>query len=332
MPLLDSPAKLPLPDKIEPLLIGGKPVSGDGPMLEVVNPADGSLIGCVATSSAVQVDSAIAAAEAALQNSGWAILPPHERARILGKAACEIERQADHLAELQMMENGKTRAESRAQAMSAAGIFRYYAAVCECSEDGIPPARGNYFNMTVHEPVGVVAALTPWNSPLTMGAQKLAPALAAGNAVVLKAAETTTFVSLALGQCVVEAGLPDGLLSVLAGRVETAVALVENPEIGLISFTGGTSTGQSIARGAADRLVPMILELGGKSPHIVFAGADLDAAASSVASGIFGGTGQSCVAGSRLFVEQEIADEFRDLLIEKTRAMRVGMPSDLKRR
>lgn len=328
MPLLDSPATLPSASEVEPLLIGGKAVVGDGPLLDVTNPANGRLIGRVATASEAQVDSTIAEAAAALRTTAWAQRPPHVRARLLLEAAATIERQADHLAELQMLENGKTRAESRAQALSAAGIFRYYAAVCECSEDAVPPARGEYFNMTVHEPVGVVAALTPWNSPLTMGAQKIAPALAAGNAVVLKAAETTSFVSLALGQCVVEAGLPDGLLSVLAGGVETAVALVENPRIGLISFTGGTSTGQSIARGAADRLVPMILELGGKSPHIVFADADLEAAASAVATGIFGGTGQSCVAGSRLFVERAVADDFRDLLIAKTRALRVGAPSD----
>lgn len=152
--------------------------------------------------------------------------------------------------------------------------------------------------------------------------------MAAGNAIVLKAAETTSFVTLALGQCVVAAGLPEGLLSVVAGGVETAVALVEDPRIGLISFTGGTSTGQSIARGAADRLVPMILELGGKSPHIVFADADLKAAAKSVASGIFGGTGQSCVAGSRLFVEKSISDEFCALLTAEAEAMRLGPPND----
>jgi len=330
MPLLNVPARLPEPEQIEPLLIGGKSVAGDGPVLDVVNPADGSLIGRVATSSPAQVSQTIATAKTALRKTGWGELPPHQRARILGKTADEIERQADHLAQLQMLENGKTLKESRAQAIAAAGIFRYYAAVCECSEDTMPPARGDYFTMTVQEPVGVVAALTPWNSPLTMGAQKIAPALAAGNAVVLKAAETTSFVSLALGQCVVVAGVPDGLVSVIAGQVETAIALVNDPGIGLISFTGGTSTGQSIARDAADRLVPLILELGGKSPHIIFADADLEAAAKTVAAGIFGGTGQSCVAGSRLFVENSVADTFRDLLIAEANAMPVGPPSDPK--
>lgn len=328
MSLLSQEAGLPPVDQTQDLMIAGRPVAGDGPPLDVVNPATGALLGRVGTSSPVQVAAAIAAGHKALVQTGWAARPPHERARILSRAADEIERQADHLADLQMSENGKTRTESRAQAMSAAGIFRYYAAVCECSEEAMPPARGDYFTMQVYEPVGVVAALTPWNSPLTMGAQKIAPALAAGNAVVLKAAETTSFVTLALGQCVVAAGLPAGLLSVIAGGRETAVALVEDPGIGLISFTGGTATGQSIARGAADRLVPLILELGGKSPHIVFADADLRAAAKAVAGGIFGGTGQSCVAGSRLFVEASVADEFRALLTEAASAMTLGPPSD----
>ncbi|WP_274424943.1 aldehyde dehydrogenase family protein [Chelativorans sp. YIM 93263] len=328
MSLFAEPATMPLPDRIEDLLIGGRPVAGDGPVMDVINPANGKRIGRIGTSTPAQVSNAIALAQEAGRSTAWGLQPPHMRARVLARAADEIERQADHLAELQMNENGKTRTESRAQAMAAAGIFRYYAAVCECIEDAMPPARGDYFTMTVHEPVGVVAALTPWNSPLTMGAQKLAPALAAGNSVVLKAAETTSFVTLALGQCVVAAGLPEGLLSVVAGGVETAVALVEDSRIGLISFTGGTSTGQSIARGAADRLVPMILELGGKSPHIVFADADLKAAAKSVAKGIFGGTGQSCVAGSRLFVEKSVADEFQGLLVAEAEGMRLGPPSD----
>jgi acyl-CoA reductase-like NAD-dependent aldehyde dehydrogenase len=328
MPLLDEIYSMPTPDTVEPLLIGGLPIAGDGAILDVMNPADGSLIGRVAASSPAQVARTIAQADDALRRTGWGDLPPHTRARVLGKTADEIEARADHLAALQMLENGKTLKESHAQAIVAAGIFRYFAAVCECSEDAMPPARGDYFTMTVQEPVGVVAALTPWNSPLTMGAQKIAPALAAGNAVVLKAAETTSFVSLALGQCAVAAGLPTGLLSVITGATETAIALVEDPGVGLISFTGGTSTGQSIARGAADRLVPMILELGGKSPHIVFADADLKTAAQSVASGIFGGTGQSCVAGSRVFVENAVADEFRDLLIAETDKMRVGPPSE----
>lgn len=327
MPILEGPFALP-GEAVEPLLLSGKPEMGKGPVIEVTDPSDGSVIGRVSTVLPSEIAELTANAREAYSASGWPTWLPQERARILSRAADIIEARADILAELQMMENGKTRKESRSQALSAAGIFRYYAAVCECAEEHMPPARGAYFTMTVYEPYGVVAALTPWNSPLTMGAQKLAPALAAGNAVVLKAAETTTFVTLALTQCVVEAGLPEGLVSVVSGGADVGRALVADPGVDLISFTGGTSTGQAIARTAADRLVPMILELGGKSPHIVFADADLPKAAASVASGIFGGSGQSCVAGSRLYVEESVRKEFTTLLLQEAAKMRVGPPRD----
>lgn len=325
MPILEGPFQLPA-EGVEPLLLLGRPVMGDGPVLDVTDPSNGALIGRISTIKAGSVAPLVAQTRAAWVASGWAKRLPHERARLLTRTADVIEARADILAELQMLENGKTRKESRAQAMSAAGIFRYFASVCECVEEEMPPARGNYFTMTVYEPYGVVAALTPWNSPLTMGAQKLAPALAGGNAVVLKAAETTTLVTLALAQCLVEAGLPEGLVSVISGGGDVGRALVEDKGVDLISFTGGTSTGQAIARGAAERLVPMILELGGKSPHIVFADADLKAAARGVANGIFGGSGQSCVAGSRLFVEASVADEFNALLIVEAEKMKAGPP------
>lgn len=316
------------PDSSAPMLLAGARVAGQGQPLPVIDPSTGDRIDTVDTASRAQVDEAVAAGKRVLADSGWADTLPHERAAVLQRIAAGIEANLDDIGELQMRENGKTRAESRSQARSAAATFRYYAAVCEVLGEDMPPARGPYFTMTRHEPLGVVAALTPWNSPLTMGAQKIAPALAAGNAVVLKPAETTSLVSLALGQCCVDGGLPAGLLSVLPGRAEVGEALVDNRAIGCISFTGGTATGQRIARSAADRLIPVILELGGKSPHIVFADADLEAAARAVADGIFGGTGQSCVAGSRLFVEAGVAGAFMGLLVREAEAMTVGPPSD----
>lgn len=316
------------PETNAPILLAGARVSGKGQPLPVIDPSTGDQIGTVDTASQAQVDEAVTAGERVLAASGWADWPPHERAAVLQQIAAGIEANLDDIGELQMRENGKTRAESRGQARSAAATFRYYAAVCEVLGDNMPPARGPYFTMTLHEPLGVVAALTPWNSPLTMGAQKIAPALAAGNAVVLKPAETTSLVSLALGQCCIDGGLPAGLLSVLPGRADVGAALVDNHAIGCISFTGGTATGQRIARSAAERLIPVILELGGKSPHIIFADADLEAAARAVADGIFGGTGQSCVAGSRLFVEAGVSDAFMALLVREAEAMTVGPPSD----
>lgn len=314
-------------DGTYPLLLAGRFTGGEAADMEVVNPANGRGIGQVATASQAQIDAAVRTGrKAALAPGGWAARLPHERAAVLYAIADDITRNVDRIAELQMNENGKTRTESRGQALSAAGTFRYYAGVCESLGEEMPPARGDYFNITVYEPLGVVAALTPWNSPLTMAAQKIAPALAAGNAMVLKPAETTSLVTLALADCCVAAGLPDGLLSVLLGGRAVGEGLVNHPQVDCISFTGGTETGQAIARGVADRLIPLILELGGKSPHIVFADADLPAAAKAVASGIFGGTGQSCVAGSRLFVEASAVDAFRELLIAEAEKMVVAPP------
>lgn len=313
---------------VVPLIIGGERVAGEGAPIATINPDSGEPIAPLRAASAAQVDLSVVRAKHAFNDPAWNGATAHERAAFLFAIHDAMQDRLDDLAALQSAENGKPLAECRAQASKAASYFRYYGSVCETLEDALPPARGPYLTATVHEPVGVVAAITPWNSPLTMAAQKIAPALGAGNAVVLKAAETTSLVTLALGECCLDAGLPPGLLSVLAGGAETGTALTGHPDIDLISFTGGTRTGQAIARGAADRLLPLILELGGKSPHIVFADADLKKAAHSVASGIFTGSGQSCVAGSRAFVEESVCEEFQTLLLDATRAMPVGRPSD----
>ena len=237
--------------------------------------------------------------------------------------------EADKLARAQMVENGKVLAECRAQVASAAAIFRYYAAVCETTTDAVTPSRGPYVSMTIHEPMGVVAAITPWNSPLTMEAQKVAPALAAGNCVIVKPSEVTPGVALHLGRILLEAGVPPGVVNVIPGAgAETGLALVRHPGIGMISFTGGTETGRRIGVIAAERGVPVSLELGGKSPNIVFADADLDRAVEGVSGGIFGSTGQSCIAGSRLLVEASVYGEVMERLIAKARGIRFGDPAD----
>ncbi len=315
-------------DQPAAILLGGRMVQGQGTPLTVVNPATGKTLGLCGTASPEQVNQAVLKGKAALADGGWGGWEPHRRAAVLHGIHDAIIADLDRIAGLQMIENGKTMAESQAQARSAAGVFRYYAGVCETLQEEMPPARGAYFTMTVHEPLGVVAALVPWNSPLTMGAQKLAPALAAGNAVVLKPAESTSLVSLALGEACMAGGLPEGLVSVLPGRADVGGAMVAHPDVGCVSFTGGTSTGQRIAATAMERLVPTILELGGKSPHIVFEDADLEAAAKAVAGGIFGGTGQSCVAGSRLFVQAAVQERFRDLLVAEAARYVVGPPTD----
>lgn len=312
----------------QPILLGGEWVAGEGEPLEAVNPVDGSVYGVAGTASPGQVETAVGAAAEAVDNSGWGQRLPHERASLLYRMAELIRERAEDLAWIQVRENGKTYRESLGQANSAAATFRYYAGVCETLEGEVTPARGEYIAMTVYEPVGVVAAITPWNSPLTMGAQKLAPALAGGNAVILKPAEWTSLVSLELGRACVDAGLPPGLLSVLPGRGDTGQALVGDPRVGMISFTGGTVTGKAIAAAVAQRLIPVILELGGKSPNIVLDDADLDHAAAGVVDAIFAAGGQSCVAGSRLLVDKRVYEPLMERMVKLASELRVGLPDD----
>jgi betaine-aldehyde dehydrogenase len=309
------------------LLIGDKVTSGSGALLRSVNPADGSTNYEIAGANGADIDRAAQLAQKAVRDAGWRNQKPHERARLLSRIADAIASNAEALARQQMLENGKVLAECRAQAASAAATFRYYAAACETMEAETPPPRGNYFGQTVYESYGVIAAITPWNSPLTMEAQKIAPALAAGNAVLLKPSEVTPGVGLIMARLALEAGLPAGLLQVLPGSgAEAGAALVGHDAVRMVSFTGGTNTGRAIARIAAERLVPAALELGGKSPNIVFADADLDAAIAGVIGGIFEATGQSCVAGSRLFIERKIYKDFIARIVAASEALQLGLP------
>ncbi|MDF5939291.1 aldehyde dehydrogenase family protein [Pseudomonas aeruginosa] len=212
---------------------------------------------------------------------------------------------------------------------SAAATFQFFAAACETLEESITPSRGDFVSMSVYEPMGVVVAITPWNSPIASEAQKLAPALAAGNAVVVKPAEITPLAALALARICDEAGLPRGLVSVLPGKgALIGDALTRHPLARRVSFTGGTRTGKHIARIAADKMMPVSLELGGKSPTMVLADADLDHAVAGVLYGIFSSSGESCIAGSRLFVASERYDEFMERLATGAAALRVGNPAD----
>ncbi len=312
---------------IKPMFIGGEWVTETDQPLKSVNPATGQVNFEVATANPQQVDEAVLAGKHAAARPEWRFMLPHVRARILSRIADGMEASAEELARLQMIENGKVWSECVSQVGSAAATFRYYAAVCETSGAELTPPRGDYLAMTAYEPYGVVAAITPWNSPLTMEAQKVAPALAAGNAVMLKPSEVTPSVGLALARIAQEAGLPKGILSVLPGLgSSTGKALIEHPDVRMVSFTGGTMTGRHIAGVAAQRLIPVALELGGKSPHIIFKDANLDAAIEGVVAGIFEGSGQSCVAGSRLFVERAVLDTVVDKLLRRIRSIRVDLP------
>ncbi len=311
----------------QPILIGGEWRMGRGAVVTSLYPHDGSVSGEVGGASPEDVADAVAAGRRALADPRWRDLVPHQRAALLHRVSDLITEQAERLAQLQRRDNGKPIGETRALVASAAATFRYFAAVCETAETEVTPARGPYLTMSTWEPAGVVAAITPWNSPIASEAQKVAPALAAGNAVILKPAGPTPLAALELGRLCLEAGVPKGAVSVLPGAGATiGNALVEHKDVAMVSFTGGTRTGRAIAHVAAEKMMPTILELGGKSPTIVAADAELDHAVNGVIFGIFSSAGQSCIAGSRCFVAREIYDDFLDRLVAKTRALRIGDP------
>ncbi|WP_431514226.1 aldehyde dehydrogenase [Variovorax sp. DAIF25] len=316
---------------VRPFLIGATWTTGQGTPFESINPATGARNGLIGSASREDVDLAVRTAKAAQARPEWRAMLPHRRAAILHRIADLIEANAEELAERQMRENGKLRAECVAQAAGGAAAYRYFASICETMPAEVAPSRGDHLSMVLYEPFGVVAAITPWNSPLTLESQKVAAALAAGNAVVLKPSEFTPTIALRVAELALEAGLPPGILNVVTGLgAETGSALVAHPEVRLISFTGGTATGKAIAREAAGRMAAVALELGGKSPHIVFADADLDKALQGVLHGVFSSSGQSCIAGTRLFVERGIHDAFVARLVQAAKALRVGPPDDAR--
>ncbi|MDO6642957.1 aldehyde dehydrogenase [Acinetobacter guillouiae] len=313
---------------VKEIYIAGEWRLGKGNTIQSLFPADQSVNAEISTASLDDVNEAIEKADLAWRQAGWRNSMPHERARILYKVAEIIEARVDELAKLQTRDNGKPLAETRGLVMSAAATARYVAAACETLNDELTTQRAaDFMTMSVHEPVGVVAAITPWNSPIASEVQKLAPAIAAGNAVILKPAEATSLIALELAKIFEQAGLPKGLLSVLVGRGSViGDAIVKHPLVRKISFTGGTTTGRHLAHLAADKLITTSLELGGKSPTIVMPDADIELAAKGVAYGIFSSAGQACIAGSRLFVHHGIYDQFLKRLVEITKALRVGHP------
>ncbi|QDK35703.1 aldehyde dehydrogenase [Sphingomonas sp. IC081] len=307
------------------IFVGGEWREGRGGLTDSIDPADGSLVARRGVASVDDVDDAVAAGLQASADPEWRNMLPHQRARILARIGDAIEADVEAISALQTADTGKTRAETRALALSAAGTFRYFAAALETMDETLTSPRGSYLTMSVHEPIGVVGAITPWNSPIASDAQKIAPALAAGNAVVLKPAEWTSLVSLHLARLVEQQGLPRGLLSVLPGPGSViGDAIVRHRGVGKILFTGGTTTGRRIAAVAAEKLMPVSLELGGKSPTIVLEDADMDQAIAGILFGIFSSSGQSCIAGSRLFVDRSIYDAFVPRLVERAAALRIG--------
>jgi betaine-aldehyde dehydrogenase len=311
-----------------PICVAGEWRLGGGDVYESLYPATGEPIARLRAASLADVEEAITRADHAFRNSGWAQRLPHERAAVLHRVAQLIREESESLAQKQRLDNGKPINETRNLVASAAGTFQFFAAALETLEETITPSRGAFVTMSVHEPMGVVAAITPWNSPIASEAQKLAPALAAGNAVVVKPAEVTPLMALELARICEQAGVPKGIVSVLPGKGSViGDAITKHPLVKRVSFTGGTTTGKHIAHIAADKMMPVSLELGGKSPTMVLDDADLDHAVSGVLYGIFSSSGESCIAGSRLFVARGIYDEFLTRLAEGANALRVGDPA-----
>ena len=282
----------------------------------------------MAQGAAEDVDVAVQAAHRAFTEGPWATLTPTARGKLMRQVAVAIGENAERLATLEVRDNGKLLAEMRGQVDYLPEWFHYYGGLADKIEGTVIPLdKPGYFTFTRREPIGVVGIVTPWNSPLMLLGWKLAPALAAGCTVVIKPSEFTSVSTLELVKVMEEAGLPPGVVNVVTGfGADVGSPLVEHPLVRKIGFTGSDATGRHIGRQAAGQLKRFTLELGGKSPNIVFDDADLDAAVNGVVSGIFAATGQTCIAGSRLLVQRSIHDEFVQRVVELSRTARMGNP------
>jgi len=322
--------------KIDPgkLLIDGQWVDG-AKTFETVNPATGEVLTQVAEASAQHVETAVHAARRAFEDrsGAWRKMSASERGRLIWKLADLVEKNLDELAELETLDNGKPIFESRyVDIPMVIDVLRYYAGWATKIHGETVNTFENSFTYTLREPVGVVGLIVPWNFPLLIASWKLGPALACGNTIVLKPAEQTPLTALRFGQLAMEAGIPAGVLNIVTGGPEVGKAIVRHPGIDKVAFTGSTSVGKEIMRGAADSLKRITLELGGKSPNIVFADSDLDSAVKGAITGIFYGKGECCNAGSRLFIENKVKDEFLDKLIARAKKMQPADPLDPKTR
>jgi aldehyde dehydrogenase (NAD+) len=304
--------------------------SATGEVFPTVNPATGEVIADIASGGPADIDRAVSSARSAFDSAAWRRMNPHKRSGLLWRLADLIEEHADEIAALETRDNGKPYFESRQVDLpSVVENFRYFAGLADKIQGETIPVAGPYLNYTLREPVGVVGCIVPWNFPLSLASWKVAPALACGNAVVLKPAEQTPLTALRLGELAVEAGFPPGILNVVTGFGETAgAALVAHPDVDSIAFTGSTEVGRIIMKAAADGPKKVSLELGGKSPNIVFADADLGAAVRGATTGIFYGKGEVCAAGSRILVERSVHDEFVEAFAGRAARMTVGDPMD----
>ncbi|HWE35342.1 MAG TPA: aldehyde dehydrogenase family protein [Isosphaeraceae bacterium] len=301
----------------------------EGGSFDTYNPATGEAIAQVAAGTATDVDRAVQAARAALESGPWAGMDAADRGRLMFDLADLVEAHSRELATLEAFNCGKTITDAVGDLEGVVNTLRYYAGWADKIEGRTIPVRGNFLSYTIREPVGVVGQIIPWNFPLLMLAWKWGPALACGNTIVLKPAEQTPLTALRLGELAIEAGFPNGVVNIINGFGETAgAALVDHPGVDKIAFTGHVDTAKIIQKRAADTLKRVTFELGGKSPNVIFADADLDEAVAGAFHAIYFHGGQCCTAGSRLFVEESIRPEFVARLAEKANRRVLGDPLD----
>ncbi len=310
------------------LYIGGKYVQPEGaPRLPVNNPATGETWATIVNARAQDVDEAVRTARVAFDTT-WSKMPPSTRVRLLHRLADVIETRARELAEIEVRDNGKLLREMYTQLKAIPGWYRYFAGLADKIQgDTIPQEKPSLFNYTTREPYGVVGCITPWNSPILLGSFTFAPALAAGNTLVVKPSEHASVSTLELARCFEEAGFPPGVFNVVTGLgLPAGDALARHKEVGVVAFTGSGPAGASVAAAAVGHFAEIVLELGGKSPNIIFEDAPLDAAVAGILSGIFAAAGQTCIAGSRALVKRPIYDQVLERLEERVRRIRLGNP------
>jgi aldehyde dehydrogenase (NAD+) len=312
------------------LFIGGAPVEAEGgAQFESVDPTRGRPWALVAEATPADVDRAVRNADAAFRGSAWRSLPASRRGRLLSKLGEAIAENAERIARIETQDNGKLYKEMVTQLRLVPDWLHYFGGAADKMQGStIPLDRLSVLNYTLREPLGVIAVITPWNSPVFLTIMAAGPALAAGNTVVVKPSEVTSASMVEVARLATEVGFPDGALNVVPGRRETGEALVTHPLVSKIALTGGTATGRAVALAAAQRLVPVTLELGGKSANIVFGDADLDAAEAGVLAGIFAAAGQTCVAGSRALIHRSIFDDFVARIVARAGAVQIGDPMD----
>jgi aldehyde dehydrogenase (NAD+) len=310
----------------EGLIIDGQRVNAsDGGTFEVFDPSSGKLLATVAKATKADVRRAVQSAHAALESKEWGGITPAERGRILNRIAAGIRQHAEELADLESRDNGKPLRQARTDVQVAARYFEFFAGAADKIMGNTIPLGPGYLDYTVREPIGVSAHIVPWNYPIQIGARGVAPALAAGCTVVFKPSSEAPMTALRLGEIGLACGLPPGVLNVVPGTgSEAGVALAGDPDINQLTFTGSVDVGIAVAKMAAENVVPVVMELGGKSPNIVFADADLDLTVQGVSNAIFQNAGQTCSAGSRLLVERGAHDRLVERLVARAGSMRLG--------